>query len=243
MATERNEQDASAYENELLDALGRIGREERELRAREERQDFALSDITRERLVGRALAELGANTKATKAGTSDERASHALSRREATVRSVRSRAPLVVGALALAAAVALWVGTRNEGLPPYQLSVQGGTSDWRGPALETPDRLDVRADGSLELLLRPERPVTRPIQARAFATRDGVERELPVDMSSQGVARVKGRVDVLFGPDAGVGPWTIAIVVGDAGRVPSSLGEAKRRDDLRLVEKTVVVTK
>lgn len=208
--------------DDLLKALGRVGREEREAAEQAIESAPLLSEIAREQMASRALSELGTLPKAS-------------SRRPTRV--------LIASGLALAAAFALWVGARPDVLPAYTLSVQGGTTAWRALGADAgTDRIEVRADGSLEILVRPETPLSRPVQARAFAVRDGATRDLPVEVSTQGVARVAGRVDALLVPATAPSEWSVAIVIGPAGDVPATLAEAQARSGLRVVETKIAVT-
>jgi hypothetical protein len=219
--------------DELLKALGRVGREERTAADADAKNAPVFDEMTRERMAKRALEELGAQkTEARPASTSTS-----------TSRIPRA---VIFSALALAAAVALFIGFRRTSLPPYTLSVQGGTSEWRGEDASSSrdkDRIVVRADSAIEILLRPDSPVTERVQARAFAVSTNVEKALPIEaisISAQGVVRVAGRADELLAPEPR--EWTVVIiVVGDGDDLPTSLAAARRRDDLRRAETIVVI--
>jgi hypothetical protein len=209
----------------LLKALGRVGREERAAAEQSAEDAPPLAESLREQMVSRALSELETP-------------------RKTAPRRWAPRAPrvLLAGGLALAAALALWVSTRSDALPGYRLTVHGGTTEWRASGdRPTADRIEARADGALEILVRPETPVARPLEARAFALGDGAQRDLPVEISSQGVARVAGPVEALFGA-AAPSTWQVVVVIGPAGDVPRSLDEARARAGLRIVEAWVAIT-
>jgi hypothetical protein len=218
--------------DELLKALGKAGRDERAA-AKAEVQDVpALDEVARERMVQAALDELGPRGAA-RAAQAPRRAAFG------------TRRAAVAAAIALAAGILLFVGLRKNTLPPYTLSVQGGTSEWRGDdAGAARDRIVVRRDGAIEIVVRPDDPVSRRVEARAFATRGTLERALPVAISAQGVVRVAGRADELFGPEAGTAPeqWQIVVIVGEVGDVPASLVAGRDRAGLRRLETSVVVT-
>lgn len=207
--------------DDLLKALGRAARDDRAEADIEVKSAPALDEATREAWVDRAFAEL---PKPEKKGT--------LARRRIL--------PFVGAGLALAAALALYVTTRENELPSYELAVQGSTREWRGDETAPQSKIQVRADGMIEILARPARPLTFPIEARAVATHDATTKTLPVDVSSQGVARVSGNVRELFAmPERGAEEWRVVLVIGERGHVPASL---ESRDNLRKTEIVVVVT-
>lgn len=209
--------------DDLLEALGRVAREERAEANREVDRAPPLPEGLRERMVSGALTEIGVSSAPS---------------------SRRARRAILASGLALAAAIALWAGARHETLPGYTLSVRGGTTEWRTTTEDaSADRVEVRADGSVEILVRPEAPPSRSVQARAFAVRDdATTRDLPVEVSTQGVARVAGRVDALLGTTTSRSEWQVVVVIGPAGEVPATVGEARARSGLRIVETRIVMT-
>lgn len=215
--------------DDLLKALGGVGREEREASERLASEAPPLDDLARERMVAAALAE-------SKAEARDAPPTRPTGR--------GGRIAMVVGLVAAAALVFLFFGRRGEMLPIYELTVQGGTSEWRGEEQTTAGRVVVRADGTIELLLRPSAAVTRPLDGRAFATRGGTTRSLPVEMSARGVIRVVGNAAEMFGaPERGrEETWDVMLVVGEKGQVPDAVADARARTDLRRYSLTVVVT-
>jgi hypothetical protein len=220
--------------DDLLKALGRAARDERAAADATSSEAPVLDEVTRERVVQRALDELGAK---------GADAPPAKAAPPAKVAARNPRRAAIGAAILLAASLALAVGLRRSALPPFALSVQGGTSEWRGDERAVADRVVVRSDGMIELLVRPERPIDRPIEARAFATRGGVAKVLPVEISPRGVVRVAGKATDLFGPVSAASPdeWRVIIVVGERGDVPTSVAEVRARDDLRISEIVVVV--
>lgn len=220
--------------DEFLKALGQAGRRERDGADEALADAPKLDDVAKERMVAAALGALGKGTG------EPVRAEKPAPRERA--RRPRLVAAGALSALLLAAGVALFVGSRKDPLPSYSASVRGGTEVWRGePAPGAPETpLVVRADGELEIVLRPAEPVRVPLKARAFATKGDVVRSLPADVSGQGTARVAGRVDALLGAGPeGIGPWRVTLLVGDS--VPADLPAAQSRDDLRRVVVPVTV--
>ncbi len=218
--------------DDLLKALGAAGREERGEADKLAADAPALDDIARERMVNAAFETLGAPKEQAKPAP------------EPKVKRPSTTRIALFAAVAVAAAIALFFGFRGEALPGYELAVQGGASEWRGETPGVKSHVTVRADGTIELLLRPREPVDRPVEARAFATRAGAEKSLPVEVSAQGVARVIGRADRIFSaPAPGTEEtWDVVIVVGDRGRVPTSVAEARASRDVRRSELSVVIT-
>lgn len=251
--------------DDLLKALGAAGRDERTAADKAAEDAPPLDAAARERLVDDALAALGgdAPTAVTPPETASptpttSRAPSSSTRPDALVPAPPRRLrPLVFAPLAAAAAVLLYLfafaGHRgSSALPSYDLAVQGGQSEWRSddPKAMARERVTVRADGTVELTLRPATPVALPLEARAFATREGVEEArlepklLPVEVSGQGVARVFGRAsDLLATPPVGTSErWTILVVVGPRGDVPTTIAGARASRDVRRSEVVVVVT-
>lgn len=212
--------------DDLLKALGAVGREEREASERLAAEAPPLDDLARERMVAAALAETAAEARA------------------ARPKGRGGRIVMIVGLVAAAAILFFVVGRRSEMLPSYELAVQGGTSEWRGEERTSSGRVVVRADGTIELLLRPSAPVTRPLEGRAFATRGETTRALPVEVSAQGVLRVVGNAGEIFGaPQRGhEETYEVLLVVGEKGTVPAVAADTRSRTDLRRSTLTVVVT-
>jgi hypothetical protein len=212
---------------DLLKALGRAAREERAEAEATPLDPPPLDELGRERMTASALQELSGTAK-------DEVRRPSLDRRRLAI----------VAAIVLAATIALFFGLKKPALPAYELSVQGGTSEWRGDEAAPRDRIQVRGDGMVAIVVRPEQPVAHALEARAFATRGAVAKVLPIETSAQGVVRVAGTADALFGPTQTAAPdeWRVVIVIGLPGEMPTSVAAARTRDDLRRFELTVVVS-
>ncbi len=211
---------------ELLKALGRVARADRAEADVESNAASPIDDDTRNRLADRALAELA--TGSTKSSSS---------------KRLRIIVPAVAASgLALAAALFLWIGSPKNALPGYEVAVQGSTREWRGEENGPQRKLQVRADGTIEILARPQTPVAFPVEARAFAMHDTTTKTLPVDVSSQGVARVAGNVREIFSmPAHGPEEWRVVIIVGERGTI-ASLPPDAASSDLRRTEVVVLVT-
>ena len=216
--------------DDLLKALGTAGRAERDAANEAAKDAPPLDDVARERWVNAAFAELEGSAP------------------KAAPQPKRGGRIVVFSLIAAAAIVLLFFGLRRDALPSYALSVQGGQSEWRGEeptAASSAQRATVRADGTIEIVLRPAEPVTRPLEARAFASREGAPtKTLPVEVSGQGVGRVLGRAgELLATPERGkTETWSVVVVIGERGAVPTTAEGARAHRDVRRAELTVVVT-
>lgn len=222
--------------DDLLKALGKVGREEQAAAARDIECAPVLDVVARERLAKAALDELSVREKARSLVTDAEEAG--------PEGSVTRRSWLALaGVIATAASILFLLRSQPHPLPVYQLFVGGGTSEWRGDAGASADGITVREDGPLEILVRPAVPIDVPVQARAIASHDATERTLPVEVSPQGVVRVAGTAGELFGRESGTGTrrWRVVIWVFQTGRVETSL-EAQAAGEARKIETTVSVT-
>ena len=131
----------------------------------------------------------------------------------------------VLAPLALAAGLGLFVMNewrRADGeLPRYAMVATGGESELRGAgSAEGASSLRVRAGSPFELVLRPAKPTTGPVAARAFVERPGGKIELTdanVEVSSEGSVRVRGVM-----PDA-ADAISIVALVGRPDAVKSGL--------------------
>lgn len=126
-------------------------------------------------------------------------------------RAKPSRLPMVLGALALAAAVSFALIPRQDPetptFPAYSLVVEGAVgerSDGAPLALSPGGRLAVR--------LRPVSASSAPVNARAFVVQGATALVLEgkVDVSDDGAARFEGRLPT----NLGLGNATLVVVVG-----------------------------
>jgi hypothetical protein len=204
-------------DDELLKGLARAVREERDAEAH-----------------GRADAELARPLDEAARGRFADAALRAMG--TAPAREPRPRARVVrlgaavAGVVALAAAVLVYVrGPGAPTLPPYEVSLVGGDSQTRSaPAAGAGDEITVRADGYLEIRLRPEHaPGARP-EVHAAVVHDGTARPWAprVEVSTDGAVRVAGPVSTLF--DDPRGTWEVLIAMGSAGAVPVDPGAIAR---------------
>lgn len=152
----------------------------------------------------------------------------------------RSVMALVGAAVALAAAVVLWLGLRGpvaptaEGaLPPYAATrLDGGTATMRsldGP----PSTLSLRPDARLDWILTPRSPVRVPVGAVILAVapdQPGVLLEpRGLEVSAEGVVRITGAAaEVLPLP---AGRWAITVLLGPPHALPHTAAEAEATTD------------
>ncbi len=137
----------------------------------------------------------------------------------------------VVAGLAMAAAVALYVGrprSVGDDLPAYALTVGGSELDVRGAPAPSAAPARLGPDARLRLVVRPERQVAGPLEVHLFIARDGnvTPWSAPYDLSSAGVVQISGPATMLIeGPN---GPREIVVAVGRPGSVPATAAELAR---------------
>jgi hypothetical protein len=132
----------------------------------------------------------------------------------ATVSEIPRRWTVIIGGLALAAALALFVVTREgddvrvAAIPSYELTVTGGRAVERGE----PAAVALVPGARVVLSLRPATPVEGPVEARGFLVRGGrsVALALKATVTAEGAVRLDGVLGEL-GPE-----W-----IGDAEVVAS----------------------
>jgi hypothetical protein len=124
-----------------------------------------------------------------------------------------------------AAALALWVMRPPEQarLAEYTLQVQGGEAVARADTPENTATVPTVGPGSrLALVLRPSRPSTTPLVARAWLARDGVLRPWAVEpeVSEAGAVRIAGTWETLGLGALEPGEWEALLVVATPDHVP-----------------------
>jgi hypothetical protein len=133
----------------------------------------------------------------------------------------RRRTIAVVAAFAVAAAVglAIMLPRGSDALPAYELAMSGGVSAARGDAANADDVLVVRAGTRLDIVLRPARDVTQPIEVlAALSCADRATAvSLPAEISATGSIRVSADAPSLFG-DA-IGACTLVLAVAPKGAI------------------------
>ncbi len=129
-------------------------------------------------------------------------------------------------AAALAAAglvLVLWPRTDLEPLPGYFAELSGGVQEMRGPETPPwPSATTVFAPGNtFDLVLRPDRAVTGPVEVRIFLEHEQTLREwrVPRDIVDTGAARIRGEVGLEI--DLPPGASTLYVVLGRPGSLPS----------------------
>ena len=131
-------------------------------------------------------------------------------------RSRPSRMPMVLGALALAAAAAFIFVPRGDpespAFPAYSLIVEGAVGERSDNA-----PLALSPGGRLAVTLRPASAASLPVTARAYVVQgqSALVVEGKVDVSDDGAARFEGRL-----PQAlSLGNATLVVIVGGPGAV------------------------
>ena len=127
----------------------------------------------------------------------------------------------VAGAVALAAAIALFVSTRGPApLPDYDLVVLGGESGVRSKPAEGVPRLV--AGSRLELRLRPATRTSGTLEVRGALKRGADVRTWspPVHQDPDGAARIVGTREELF-PGIPNGTWTVVVGIGRPDTLPT----------------------
>jgi hypothetical protein len=138
--------------------------------------------------------------------------------------------PSVVGVTLAAAAAAVLVLQRSRpnrllvaenALPAYSLAVTGGDQPTRSASASASPEITVRVDSRLEILLRPATGVNGNVSVAGFIGQGGAWRPWnpPVQISTEGSARVAGTAGELMG--VAPGTWDIALAVGRPGTLPS----------------------
>lgn len=142
-------------------------------------------------------------------------------RREVRVTRFRRLVPWLAGAaLAAGLTFALWPPDAMPPLPRYGIELTGGDRAVRSTA-DSPDVPVLHRGSRLELVLRPGRAPEGPVEARAFAVRDGRATPLGVHPEERdGAFRIAGLREQLLPP--GPGEWTIAVAVGRPGDLPDA---------------------
>jgi hypothetical protein len=136
-------------------------------------------------------------------------------------------------AVAAGALVLFRLHFQPPNVPRYQASVVADVEARAGDAGPA-DEQTLRGDSELEIELRPQRPVTGAVGARAFLLRgDEVHAwDPPFSVGLDGIVRLSGRVDKLFEGIHG-GRWEVAIAVGRPEVLPTAPRDvlARRNDD------------
>ncbi len=129
----------------------------------------------------------------------------------------------IVGPLALAATLALWLQRPPsiEGLPSYSLTLTGTDQQYRGEEPKgSQSDLHVTQGRKLTAILRPERSVEGPVAVHAFLSRGGqvIRLDAQTELSSDGAVRMTTSI---ASPAVTEGTWNLVIAVGRPGVIPS----------------------
>jgi hypothetical protein len=137
------------------------------------------------------------------------------------------------GALAAAAAFALWVGAagRDAPLPAYEVAVSGPPSALRAvPAPQHGPRIELTAASPFEVVFRPDEDVKGPVAAEAFLVEGERVRawDAPIEVSSEGAVRIAGAADALFGGRRGA--IDVLVIVARPGALPQAARALRAAD-------------
>ncbi|MEO7331480.1 MAG: hypothetical protein ABI193_23090 [Minicystis sp.] len=129
----------------------------------------------------------------------------------------------LLGGVMLALALWFFIGRDNKAsLPPtaqWVMTIEAEQSQ-RGSAL--PGELPhLGPSSTFTAVLHPEVRVEVPLAAQAYLLRDGRPRawEVPIELGSDGAARITGTKEALF-PGIRAGRWEVLVIVGLPGTLP-----------------------
>lgn len=152
-------------------------------------------------------------------------------------RSRRSLLPIAGVVLAAAAAVLLWWGMpRPSGdpaaaLPTYALSrLDAGDAVVRSAPKAIRERIELRSDGRVTMVLTPATPVSQAVDvvlvARPSEGRSRLARPVEgVQISKNGAVRLDGPLDQLIALEPG--DWTLELLVGSPSALPRDLADLR----------------
>lgn len=250
-------------ERELLDALARVAREDRDLAGALEaggrgpaapppaapeaylevsRACRRLDRETKERIVERTLEQLpAAQAPGRSSGPSR------LLRFPGPLARLRRGQALVAGSIAAAAGFLLVFGAPRTPppLPSYDAYFSGGARATRAAAAPLEGDLALPYGSRFEVVLRPFTRVEGPLAARPFLLGPGAAKrlDLPVEISAEGSVRISGAVEELGAPP---GRWELVIAVGRPASLPSAaqeLADSSRSGSraLQIFRRTLIV--
>jgi hypothetical protein len=224
-------------ERELLDALARVAREDREVveflealgrgeqvpppavaadgLRQASRACRTLDFETREQIVERALHQ-AATPEAPPSGPRPLRLVPIQGRT-----SPRWRRHAWLSAAIAAAAVLLWVRSPSAPpLPGYELTISGGARGTRSHSAEAVGDLVLPPGSQFEIVLRPLTRAQGAVAVRVVLVRPQAVRplDLPADISQEGSVRILGTADEI---DAAPGTWDLVVAVGRPQSLPS----------------------
>lgn len=151
----------------------------------------------------------------------------------------RARNAWLGAAVAVAAAVVLWVGasrtstTSGSTLPPYAATrLDGGTAAMRSGDSQVPASLTLAPDASIDWVFTPRSPVRTAVGAVLLVRASGQPpRLVPVprlEVSEQGAVRIAGRLSEIV--ELSPGTWSLTVLLGDAAALPRSVEETEGAD-------------
>lgn len=149
----------------------------------------------------------------------------------------RPRAAWIGAVVAIAAVLVLWLGTTRgpatsgEAMPSYAATrLEGGTATMRSAQTELPSALELAPDASIDWIFTPATPVRTPVAAVILAARVGktpvLVRPAALDVSAQGVVRIKGSLGEVL--PLSPGTWSLDVLLGEPTRLPDSVAAAEQ---------------
>jgi hypothetical protein len=131
-----------------------------------------------------------------------------------------TRVGMALAGFAAAAAIVLVMNSAPEPLPGYELALSGGVQELRG-ANDPAGAIVLAPSSKLSIVLRPGTRVEGAVVAHAFELVDGAPRSIAVEaqVSSEGAVRIEAAPAALFGE--GRGQRRLLLVVGRAKTVDS----------------------
>ncbi len=147
------------------------------------------------------------------------------------------RSVWIAAAIAVAAALLLWLGMRQGttpagdplALPSYSAArLEGGARTMRSGDDASVTKLELGADDRVEWVFKPETPVTKPLAATVLAVSPAAEPVLsPVvgaTVSPRGVVTVEGPLSEIV--PLSPGTWQTTVLIGSPDTVPTAADEA-----------------
>jgi hypothetical protein len=135
-----------------------------------------------------------------------------------------------IGALAVAASVAVWFARPSapqvSALPAYALNVTGGVDSERGAAPAAQQSVSARRGDTLAIVLRPAVDTRPPIEAHVMVTRGGTLQEAPSTQKVSGTGSIELRMHVTDLAETGVSDVAASVVLMRPGLDPRAIASA-----------------
>lgn len=142
-------------------------------------------------------------------------------------RGRRGAVAAAVGALAVAASVAVWFArpsvTQVAALPEYALSVTGGVDTERGAAPSAGGAVSARRGDTLAILLRPAVDTQAPVEAHVLVSHGGALQEVPSTQKASGTGSIELRTRVADLAEVGMSDVDATVVLLRPGLDPKAI--------------------